>query len=229
MRRRRPTRRRVSDLLHDPADPHRPGQPDAGLRRRHGLLAGLFDGGGDVDTDLDFADFDVGADVGIGRYGQARFFAGARYVRFGESLRASVANNDPSTYYRLQTLRAERESNFTGWGPRVGFTADVALGSTGLSFGGTVAALRSSAASIRPSAAHTRTTFNGVRRRTRSRRRRPRPRRPSRSRWRPRSATRWSVKTSPHASRPDIASISTLASSTPRRAKPIWPPVPARR
>lgn len=92
-----------------------------------------------LDTDIDFADFDIGADVGIGRYGQARFFAGARYVRFGETLRGSYTNDDPSTYYRLQTLRAERDSTFTGWGPRIGFTADVPIGSSGFSFGGTVA------------------------------------------------------------------------------------------
>ncbi len=92
-----------------------------------------------LNTDLDFYDFDVGVDVGVGRYGQARFFAGARYVRFGETLRGSFANSDPSIYYRLQTLRAERDSTFDGWGPRIGFTADVPIGSTGFSFGGTVA------------------------------------------------------------------------------------------
>ncbi len=93
-----------------------------------------------VDTDIDFLDFDIGADVGIGRYGQARFFAGARYVRFGEALRGSYANNDVGALYQRQTLRADRDSKFDGWGPRVGFTADVPIGTSGFSFGGTAAA-----------------------------------------------------------------------------------------
>jgi hypothetical protein len=96
------------------------------------------DGSARLDTDIEFYDFDVGADVGIGRNGTARFFAGVRYVRFDESLRGSFSNFAYLAYY-YQTLDSKRVSSFEGWGPRVGFTADVPIGSSNFSFGGTVA------------------------------------------------------------------------------------------
>jgi hypothetical protein len=96
------------------------------------------DGSAQLDTDIEFYDFDVGADVGIGRNGTARFFAGVRYVRFDESLRAAFSNFAYFAYY-YQTLDSKRVSSFEGWGPRVGFTADVPIGSSNFSFGGTVA------------------------------------------------------------------------------------------
>lgn len=113
------------------------------------LVAGLFcgqlceqvysDGSANLDTDIEFYDFDVGADVGIGRNGTARFFVGVRYVRFDETLRASFSNFSAYYGYQNQMLSTTRVSKFEGWGPRVGFTADVPIGTSGFSFGGTVA------------------------------------------------------------------------------------------
>jgi hypothetical protein len=96
------------------------------------------DGSASLDTDIDFYDFDVGVDVGIGRRGKARFFAGARYVGFDETMRGSFSNS-AFAYYYYQQLDVTRTSKFEGWGPRIGFTADVPIGVSGFSFGGTVA------------------------------------------------------------------------------------------
>lgn len=95
-------------------------------------------GSASLDTDIDFYDFDVGVDVGIGRRGKARFFAGARYVGFDETMRGSFTNS-AFAYYYYQSLNVQRTSKFEGFGPRIGFTADVPIGVSGFSFGGTVA------------------------------------------------------------------------------------------
>lgn len=97
------------------------------------------DGKATLRSEIDFYDFDAGADVGIGTKGKARFFAGVRYVKFDETLSTTFTNSQNTAYYRNQKLTSERDSSFTGWGPRVGFTADVQIGNSGFSFGGTAA------------------------------------------------------------------------------------------
>ena len=115
-----------------------------------------------LDTDLDFIDFEIGWDVGIGNRGSTRFFAGLRYARFDETLRGSFSNNQ-YFYYYSQTLDVTRKSSFDGLGPRIGFTADIPIGNSNFSFGGTfaVAALFGEV-TTNVTATHTLRTIGGI-------------------------------------------------------------------
>ncbi len=69
------------------------------------------DGKATLRSEIDFYDFDVGADVGIGTKGKARFFAGVRYVKFDETLSTTFTNSQNTAYSATSTLQRASPSS----------------------------------------------------------------------------------------------------------------------
>jgi hypothetical protein len=90
-----------------------------------------------IDSEVEFVDFEVGHDVGLGS-ATARIFGGVRYAKFDETTDAFFGNG-LGGYFQSQTLSVRKESEFSGFGPRVGVDFDLPIVG-GLSIGGVFAA-----------------------------------------------------------------------------------------
>jgi hypothetical protein len=90
-----------------------------------------------VESEVEFVDFEVGHDVGLGS-ANARIFGGVRYAKFDETTDAFFGNG-LAFYFQDQTLDVRKQSEFSGFGPRLGVDFDLPIGG-GFSIGGVFAA-----------------------------------------------------------------------------------------